>query len=131
MKITSKEEMKFKFIIGATCIAIFVIGVIWITIDNNETSRVYPGIRIGENIDDTVSSVKNERSFSRITFISGMRRTIYFSRNKSYSPSDLALFLRKGDRFLKKKDSDTVTIFSANTPFVFVLNNDIRCCKIN
>lgn len=60
-----------------------------------------------------------------------MRRTIYFSRNKSYSPSDLALFLRKGDRFLKKKDSDTVTIFSANTPFVFVLNNDIRCCKIN
>lgn len=124
-----KSELRLRIIFGVLCVLAFIIGALWITMTNKAKSLEWPELKSKDVINDKVASIEIERSFGRITFESGARKTIYFARNHSYAPNDLAFFLQKDDHFQKKTNNDTITITRDNVSYIFVLGKEIQCCK--
>ncbi len=121
--------MKFRFAIGAICIVLFVASVVWAVLRDDKNNTEYPMLKASELVYDRVESVEVERSFGRLRFRSGLKKSIYFSRNNAYVPSNIVVFLQKGDLLSKRAGNDTVRVIRGMDSYTFVLGKEIYCCQ--
>lgn len=122
-------ELKFRFVVGITCVVLFVAGIGWVALRDEKKNVEYPEIKKSEKIKDEIESVEIERSFGRVRFQNGLKRSIYFARNNAYDPADIIQFFQKGDQVIKLTGDDTVRVIRGKVSYIFVLGEDIHCCK--
>ena len=98
MAIISPLELRFRFVVGAICVVLFIGAVIFSTYEASEKSNEFPNLDVDPQISGTVTSVEKERSVIRVTLDRRIKRTII-------SHPDLIDFVTTGD-FLEKRIGD-------------------------
>jgi hypothetical protein len=122
----SSLELRIRFAMGIIVVCAFMGGVFWMNLEGSRKSKEYPDMETSkERIQDFIKSVYVEHGYASITFGNGIKRTIYWARNKNYAPSDLVEFCQPGDHIFKKAGNGTITLTRKGQSYTFVLGKAI------
>ena len=118
--------LRFVFAVLVVCVVLFVAFSYRAYLFAKAEDMKYPGIGIEDSVNSKIVALTQIRSVSRVTFSNDQKCTIGFARNNAYEPSDLHLFLLRGDSLIKKKGNDTLNVIRNGKSFLFRLGNAIN-----